>query len=63
MMGPDGGPTGGLAGWRIARDIAGPYRAKAPDFPVSDFRKHRPQDATSCSDAVIGALRAKGFRE
>ncbi|KPQ18144.1 MAG: Tetratricopeptide repeat [Rhodobacteraceae bacterium HLUCCO18] len=54
--------------WRLGRmedcaRIAGPYRAKAPDFPVSDFRKHRPQDATSCSDAVIGALRAKGFRE
>jgi tetratricopeptide (TPR) repeat protein len=54
--------------WRLGRmedcaRIAELYRAKAPDFSVSYFRKHRPQDAPAYSDAVIGALRENGFPE
>ncbi|MCU4651314.1 winged helix-turn-helix domain-containing protein [Roseibacterium sp. SDUM158016] len=54
--------------WRLGRSddcarIAELYREKAPDFSVSYFLKHRPQDAKEYTDAVIGALRATGFPE
>ena len=54
--------------WRLDRPqdcarVAALYRAKAPEFSVSYFRKHRPQESRDYADAVIGALRATGFPE